>query len=74
MSAAKITVYHTIETYDGHAVSSESFKTTLNSDMSSDTAIALINWAENYVTTLSNETYEYTKIEETQSLNEILAE
>lgn len=73
-SGAKITVYHTIETDDGYAASNESFKTALADNMSSDTAAAFINWAQNYVTSLSNETYEYSKIVKIKSLNEILAE
>lgn len=70
MSYSKITVYHTSP---DHIVHNEVFYTSLNASMSSDTATAVINWAENFVN-LTEETYEQCKIVQAKSLIEILTD
>lgn len=69
MSVNKLKISHK----DGNSkTNSETFNTTLTSDIDSDTALAVDNWARSFVA-LSNDTYEDTEITSTQSINEILA-
>lgn len=51
----------------------EIFNTTLNVDLSSDTAIAVDSWARGFVS-LTSDTYEDVVISSTQSINEKIAE
>ena len=51
---------------------SETFNTTLNTNIGSDTAVAINTWALAYCN-LSTDTYDDTEITSTQSINEILA-
>lgn len=70
--SAKITVYHT---YDNKS-SSEIFKANpniLNTSMTSDTATAFVNWTHQYIGLTDCDT-EYSKIEESVSLNEIIVD
>ena len=69
----KLYVFHE---YEEGAIKSENFNCSNNLDtaMSSDTAQAVINWARNFVESISENDYGYTRIEEKISINEILAE
>lgn len=51
----------------------ENFYTTLNADLSSDTAVAVDSWARGFVS-LTSDTYDDVVISSSQSINEILAE
>lgn len=51
---------------------SETFNTTLDTSISSDTAVAVDTWAKAYCN-LSTDNYNDTEITTTQSINEILA-
>ena len=51
---------------------SETFNTTLNASIDSDTAIAVYNWAAAYCN-LSTDSYDDVEISTTQSINEIRA-
>lgn len=71
----RLTIYHSDQTGILNAKrNSESFKTTLDTNMTSDTAVAVHNWAQNLVTSLSNDEYEHSVIETSASLNEIISE
>lgn len=72
----KLTIYHSNQQglLHSNAKNSESFKTSLDINMTSDTAIAVHNWAENLISTLSDDDYEHSVIETSASLNEILSE
>lgn len=54
----------------------ENLKTTIPTNISSDTASAVINWASNLIDTLVPDAeggYQWSKLEETVSLDEIIA-
>lgn len=71
----KLTIYHSDQTGILNSKrNSESFNTSLDTNMSSDTAVAVHNWAANMIGTLSNDEYEHSVIETSASLNEILSE
>lgn len=71
----RLTIYHSDQTgILNSKLNSESFATSLSTDMSSDTAVAVHNWAENLISTLSNDVYEHSVIQTSASLNEILSE
>lgn len=68
----KITVNHTHDA----SPKSEVFKANpeiLNTEMSSETAAAFVSWTHDYID-LTDGTYEYSKVVETLSLNEIIAD
>lgn len=69
--ASRLTVYHTIQEGAKIKTNSESFYSTNHADMSSDTAVAMLDWAEGFVS-ITNDNYEYCKIEDSISLNEIV--
>lgn len=73
--SSKLTIYHTqmIDEHPGKT-NNESLSTTLDTNMSSDTAVAVTNWTRNFVTSLSNDLYEHTTITTSASLNEMVAE
>lgn len=72
-TSARLTVYHTqTDEFDNPVkTNSEGFYTTLESGMNSETAQTVINWAQGFVG-ITKDTYEYTKIEESVSITEIL--
>lgn len=74
--SSKLTIYHTKMIDEGYPgkTNNEILYTTLDTNMSSDTAVAVTNWARNLVTSLSNDLYEHTAITTTGSLNEMVAE
>lgn len=70
--SAKLYVFHE---YDNGPVKYETFSTLLTSNMSSDTAQTVINWARNnFIGSITQNDYGYTRIEEKKSLNEMIAE
>lgn len=58
-------------------VNTEVFKVNPNSDietaMSSDTATAVITWANNNFVNITDDNYLYTKLEESISINEVVS-
>lgn len=74
--SSKLTVIHyaVLPESAGKKQNSEILNTVLSTDMSSDTAVAVSNWANNFVTSLSNDVYSHCKIESEISLNEILSD
>ena len=68
--ATKMKITHTDS---AGKTNSESFYTTLTTDISSDTATAIDTWARAYCA-LSDDSYKDTEITETVSITEILAE
>lgn len=71
-TAKKMYVFHQYDV--GDPAKYESFNTTLGTDIQSDTAQAVTTWARNFITSISENSYGYTRIEETISIGEILAD
>lgn len=74
--SSKLTIIHyeVLPESAGKKQNSEILNTSLATNMSSDTAVAVSNWANNLVTSLSNDVYGHCKIESEISLNEILSD
>ena len=72
ISEKKLFVFHE---YDNGPVKYETFKTVLPSNTADDQTQKqnVINWARNFITSISQNDYGYTRIEETVSLNAIIA-
>ncbi len=72
-STKKLFVFHE---YDNGPVKYETFRTVLPTNTADNQTQKqnIINWARNFITSISQNDYGYTRLEETISLNEILAD
>ena len=72
-STKKLFVFHE---YDNGPVKYESFRTVLPTNTADDQTQKqnVINWARTFITSISQNDYGYTRLEEEISLNEILAD
>lgn len=72
-STKKLFVFHE---YDNGPVKYESFRTVLPTNTADNQTQKnkVINWAKNFITSISQNDYGYVRLEEEISLNEILAD
>lgn len=71
-SEKKLFVFHE---YDNGPVKYETFRTVLPTSTADNQTEKqnVINWARNFITSISKNDYGYVRLEETASLNEIIA-